>query len=65
MRQRGAFDQLQHQRGHDRLSRLCRCFFDAVNGADMWMVQRGEDARFSLETRETVGVLRELRQEES
>ena len=36
-------------------------FFEAVDGADVRMIQRGEQSRFALEAREPVGVRREQR----
>ena len=44
LRERLAFDELQDQ-GLGGTVRL-----QAVNGCDVWMIQRGEDARLALET---------------
>ena len=43
--QRFALDQLQDQAAH------AVCFFDAVDGADVRMIERGEHPRFALEAR--------------
>ena len=47
--ERRPFDQLQHQRAHTS------GLFEAVDGADVRMVQRREDLRLALEARQAVG----------
>ena len=48
--ERGPLDQFQHERLD------VAGVFEAVNGSDVRMVQRGQDVRFALEARQTVGV---------
>ena len=55
--QRGTFDEFEYQRLH------AVCVLKAVDVADVWMIQRGEDLRLAFETREPIRVEREcLRQ---
>ena len=50
--ERGAFDQFEHEDRHP--ARV----FQPVDGADVRMIQRGEQLRFATEPRDTIGVLR-------
>ncbi len=50
IRQRGSFDQLQHER------RQVAGFFETVEGRDMRVVQRGQEFRFPSESRASIGV---------
>ena len=45
-----ALDEFHHERGH------AAAFFEAVDGGDVRMIQRGEDFRFALEPREPIGI---------
>ena len=47
--QRDAVDEFEHQRTHTGT------FLETVNGGDVRMVERGEDSRFALETRQPLG----------
>src|SRR5205809_1843541 len=47
-------DQLHHD-----ASRIVG-FFEAVDLGNVWMVQRGEDLSFTLEARETIGIVHEM-----
>ena len=53
IRERGSFDQLQHQRGN------AVGVFEAVDGADVGMVERGEDLGLPSESRQAISVERE------
>jgi hypothetical protein len=53
--QRLAFDQLEDDPA-DGLTALGYILFEAINGADVGMIQRRKDARFALEARLAVGV---------
>ena len=55
VRERWTFDELQHE----RLNAIG--VFETVNRRDIRMVQRGEDLRFTPETREAIGIQREGR----
>ena len=48
-----SLDQFHHEGGH------APALFEAVDGGDVWVVQRGEGLRFPLEAREPIGVVRE------
>ena len=48
-----ALDQLEHQK------RLAVRFLEAVDGGDVRVVERGEQVRLALETREALGILRD------
>jgi hypothetical protein len=48
--ERRTFDELQDERGD--AGRI----FNAVDGADVRMIQRGKDSRFALESREPFGI---------
>ena len=53
LRQIVALDEFHHERVH------AAGFFQAVDGGDVRMIQRGEDFGFALKPREPVGVVRE------
>jgi len=53
-----AFHQFQDERAHSV------GFFDAVDGADVRVIQRGEHSRLTLEARATFGFCRERRRED-
>ena len=53
--ERLALDQLQHERARRR----CRALLEAVDRADVRMVERREHPRFALEAREPLGIRRE------
>ena len=61
VRQCRPFDELEYQRPHPRLPRACRRvrFLEAVDGPDMWMIERSEYVRLSSEASKTVGIERE------
>ena len=52
-RQRVAFDELEHQEPDTA------GFFEAVDRADVGVIERGQHPRLALEPRETIGVARE------
>ena len=52
------FNELQHKR--TSASRI----FDAVNGTNVWMIQRREHLRFALESREAISILCESRRQQ-
>ena len=45
-------------------ARHAPAFFEAVDRGDVRMIQRGEDFRFALETREPIGIGRERRRQD-
>jgi hypothetical protein len=53
VRQRGALDELEHERGE------AIGFFEAVDRADVRMIERRQDPRFAREAREALGIARE------
>jgi hypothetical protein len=57
IRQGRPFDELQHQRARVPAD-VGRAVVNAVNGADVLMIQRGEEVRFTFESREPIGVAR-------
>ena len=57
LRQIVALDQFHYER------RDAAAFFEAVNSRDVGMIQRGEDFRFALETREPIGISGERRRQ--
>ena len=48
-----SLDQFHHEGGH------APALFEAVDGGDVWVVQRGERLGFTLEAREPISVVRE------
>jgi hypothetical protein len=52
--ERGAFDQLKNQRTRGS------GFFEAIDRSDVRMVERGQDVRFSPESRQAVGIVGEI-----
>ena len=56
--QRGAIDQLQDQRTHPVR------FFQAVNGADVWMIQGSQYFRFPLKASHSLAILDKLLRED-
>ena len=48
--ERRSFDQLEHERGASRL------FLDAIDRGDMWMVERCQELRLAVETRQPLGI---------
>ena len=56
-----AFDQLHHERAN-AAARSLR-FFEAVDLRDVGMVQRRQRLRFTTETRQPVGIVREQRRQ--
>ena len=50
LRERLAFGEFQHQRAY------AAAFLDAVNGGDVWMLERGKRLRLALKPGETFGI---------
>ena len=58
IRERRPFDELQHQRARVPAD-VGRSVVNAVDRADVLVIQRGEQLRFALESRQAIGVARE------